>query len=200
LKSKITTTNATLNIIAGKKSRNIQFLMLAQETLESETKHFEFLHQERSDPREEFIKELIRLCAGEGNVICYYKSFEETRNKELAADFPNYANAINSINERMVDLWKPFNDRLIYSPKQQGSASIKEVLPAFTKLNYQGMEIANGSEAMEIYLNFIKGKKVDEAAMINGLLSYCKLDTYAMVELIGVLWNNIKTNSAYSLL
>jgi hypothetical protein len=91
----------------------------------------------------------------------------------------------------MVDLWKPFNDRLIYSPKQQGSASIKNVLPAFTKLNYQGMEIANGSEAMGIYLDFIKGKKVDEAKMINDLLSYCKLDTFAMVELIGVLRSNI---------
>jgi len=143
-----------------------QFSLHVQESVGGELKHFEFLHQERSDPREEFIKELIRLCTGEGNVICYYKSFEETRNKELAADFPNYANAINSISERMVDLWKPFNDRLIYSPKQQGSASIKNVLPAFTNLNYQGMEIANGSEAMGIYLDFIKGRKVDEAKMI----------------------------------
>jgi hypothetical protein len=168
-----------------------QFSLHVQKSVGGELKHFEFLHQERSDPREEFIKELIRLCAGEGNVICYYKSFEETRNKELAADFPNYADAINNISERMVDLWKPFNDRLIYSPKQQGSASIKNVLPAFTNLNYQGMEIANGTEAMEIYLDFIKGKKVDEAKMINDLLSYCKLDTYAMVELIGVLKSNI---------
>ena len=91
----------------------------------------------------------------------------------------------------MVDLWKPFKDRLIYSPKQQSSASIKEVLPAFTNLNYNEMEIANGGEAMEIYFNFIKGKKVDEAKMINDLLSYCKLDTYAMVELIRVLRYNI---------
>jgi len=168
-----------------------QFSLHVQESVGGELKHFEFLHQKRSDPREEFIKELIRLCTGEGNVICYYKSFEETRNKELAADFPNYANAINGISERMVDLWKPFNDRLIYSPKQQGSASIKNVLPAFTNLNYQGMEIANGSEAMGIYLDFIKGRKVDEAKMINDLLSYCKLDTFAMVELIGVLRSNI---------
>ena len=168
-----------------------QFSLHVQESVGGELKHFEFLHQERSDPREEFIKELIRLCTGEGNIICYYKSFEETRNKELAADFPNYANAINSISERMVDLWKPFNDRLIYSPKQQGSASIKNVLPAFTNLNYQGMEIANGSEAMGIYLDFIKGRKVDEAKMINDLFSYCKLDTFAMVELIGVLRSNI---------
>ena len=167
-----------------------QFSLHVQESVGGEPKHFEFLHQKRSDPREEFIKELIRLCAGEGNVICYYKSFEETRNKELATDFPKYADAIKKISERMIDLWKPFNDRLIYSPKQQGSASIKEVLPAFTNLNYQGMEIANGSEAMEIYLDFIKGRKVDEAKMINDLLSYCKLDTYAMVELIGVLKSN----------
>jgi len=168
-----------------------QFSLHVQESVGGELKHFEFLYQEKSDPREDFIKELIRLCAGEGNVMCYYKSFEETRNKELAADFPSYANAINKISERMIDLWKPFNDRLIYSPKQQGSASIKDVLPAFTNLNYNEMEIANGGEAMEIYLNFIKGKEVDKVKMIDDLLRYCKLDTYAMVELVGVLRSSI---------
>lgn len=171
-----------------------QFSLHVQESEGGELKHFEFLHQDRSDPRESFIKELIKLCEGEGNVISYYKSFEETRNKELAADFPNYASAILNINERMVDLYKPFSDRLIYSPKQQGSASIKNVLPAFTNLNYQGMEIANGSEAMGIYLDFIKGKKVDEAKMKNDLLSYCKMDTYAMVELMRVLRDHINNN------
>lgn len=164
-----------------------QFSLHIQESAESEPKHFEFLHQERSDPREKLARKLAEVCAGEGSVICYNQTFEKCRNEELAADFPEFSESLYNINERMVDLWKPFKDRLIYSPKQQGSASIKEVLPAFTNLNYSEMEIANGGEAMEIYLNFIKGKKADEAKMINDLLSYCKLDTYAMVELIVVL-------------
>ncbi len=172
-----------------------QFSLHVQESPEGELKHFEFLHQERSDPREDFIKNLIKACEGEGSIISYYKSFEETRNKELARDFPNYEEAILKINQRMIDLWKPFNDRLIYSPKQQGSASIKEVLPAFTNLNYADMEIANGAEAMEIYLNFIKGNQVDEAKMKNDLLSYCKLDTYAMVELMEVLRLNANSKA-----
>ena len=46
---------------------------------------------------------------------------------------------------------------------------------------------STGVEAMEIYLNFLKGKNVDEAKMADDLLSYCKLDTYAMVELTKVL-------------
>ena len=164
-----------------------QFSLHIQETPDSEPKHFEFLHQERSDPRGELVKKLVEVCEGEGSVICYNQTFEKCRNIELAADFPQYAGSLNKINERMVDLWKPFKDRLIYSPKQQGSASIKDVLPAFTSLNYNEMEIANGGEAMEIYLNFIKGKEVDKVKMIDDLLSYCKLDTYAMVELVRVL-------------
>lgn len=53
---------------------------------------------------------------------------------------------------------EPFKNRLIYSPKQKISYLIKFALLAFTDLNYEVMEIANGSEAMNAYLNFIQGK------------------------------------------
>ena len=34
---------------------------------------------------------------------------------------------------------------------------------------------------------FIKGEKLDETKMFHNLLSYCKLDTYAMVMLLNQL-------------
>jgi len=104
--------------------------------------------------------------------------------KKLAEDFPEYAESLNQINTRIIDLIEPFRGRFIYSPKQQSSCSIKDVLPAFTNHNYQGMEIANGGETMDIYLNFLKGKIVDEDKMIADLLSYYRLDTYA-IERVG---------------
>jgi hypothetical protein len=105
----------------------------------------------------------------------------------LAEDFPQYAGNLEGINSRIVDLMEPFQKRFIYSPKQQSSVSIKAVLPAFTDLNYKEMGIADGSEAMGSYLNFIKGKISDEAKLMEDLSAYCKLDTYAMVELIKTL-------------
>ena len=145
------------------------------------------MHQEKSDPRRNFAKKLIEICGKEGSIVCYHQSFEKGRNDDLAKDFPEYAESLKQINARIIDLIEPFRGRFIYSPKQKSSYSIKEVLPAFTNHNYQEMEIANGGEAMDIYLNFLKGKIADEDKMIADLLSYCRLDTYAMVELVKVL-------------
>lgn len=164
-----------------------QFSLHIQNNPDDELQHFEYLHKEKSDPREEFIKKLIEVCGNSGSIICYNQSFEKTRNKELAEDFPQYAGSLEGINRRIVDLMEPFQKRFIYSPKQQSSVSIKAVLPAFTELNYKEMGIADGSEAMGSYLNFIKGKISDEAKLMEDLSAYCKLDTYAMVELIKTL-------------
>jgi hypothetical protein len=137
-----------------------------------------------ADPRKEFTKNLIELCGNDGSVVVYNQSFEKSRNDELAKIFPEYAENLKAINQRVIDLLDVFRGKFIYSPKQNSSSSIKAVLPAFTKHNYSEMEIANGGEAMNIYLNFIKGKIANETKMIKDLLSYCKLDTYAMVELV----------------
>ncbi len=164
-----------------------QFSLHIQEAHDDKPKHFEFLHKEKSDPRKEFAKKLIELCGKEGSIICYNQSFEKGRNEDLAKDFPDYAESLKQINVRIVDLIEPFRGRFLYSPNQESSASIKDVLPAFTNLSYGEMKIANGGEAMDIYLNFLKGKNVDEAKLTEGLSAYCKLDTYAMVELVKVL-------------
>lgn len=169
-----------------------QFSLHIQNSPDGELQHFEYLHKEKSDPREEFIKKLIKTCGNSGSIICYNQSFEKTRNKELVEDFPQYAGSLEGINRRIVDLMEPFQKRFIYSPKQQSSVSIKAVLPAFTDLNYKEMGIADGSEAMGAYLNFIKGKIADEATLMKELSAYCKLDTYAMVELVKTLWNTSK--------
>ena len=52
----------------------------------------------------------------------------------------------------------PFSKRWIYHPDQKGSASLKNVLPAFTDLNYEDLEIGNGSDAMRLYKTFLEGK------------------------------------------
>lgn len=166
-----------------------QFSLHIQESPNAELKHFEFIHKEQSDPREAFAKALVELCGKSGSVIVYNQGFEMARNRELANDFPQYADGLLAINDRVVDLLEPFKKRWIYSPKQQGSASIKYVLPAFTDLKYEDMGIANGQEAMDGYLSFAKGNVSPEQSHIlwKNLSEYCKLDTYAMVELLEML-------------
>ena len=161
-----------------------QFSLHIQEKPDQELSHFEFLHQEKSDPRKDFIHSLVNNCGDNGSIIVYYEPFEKSRNKELAKDFSEYSKPLLNLNERIIDLMVPFKKKYIYSPKQESSNSIKKVLPAFTDLSYQNLEIKSGGDAMDIYADFIKGKINLDQKLTKNLLEYCKLDTYAMVELL----------------
>ena len=83
---------------------------------------------------------------------------------------------------------------MLYSKKQDGSASIKHVLPAFTKLSYDNLGIKNGGEATDMYAAFINGDLTDEETqeMFKNLDIYCGQDTYAMVLLMNVLYQKSK--------
>jgi hypothetical protein len=154
----------------------------------NDIKHKEFLHEKNSDPRIDFIKNLIEKCGQKGTILVYNKTFEISRNNELIRDFPEYSKELSDINERIIDLYEPFRKRSIYNPKQKGSASIKYVLPAFTDLSYSELNIKNGGDASNIYKKyFVNGfDKNFEQDKID-LLEYCKLDTHSMVVLYGIL-------------
>jgi len=85
----------------------------------------------------------------------------------------------------------PFKKRWLYHPNKNSSASIKAVLPTFTDLSYDDLEISHGGEAMRQYGAFMAGelKETLWPALWNDLTEYCKQDTYAMVLLLGVLTN-----------
>ena len=62
--------------------------------------------------------------------------------------------------------------RGLYRPCQNGSASIKQTLPAFVpEMSYENMGIHNGTEASEQFMAFMQGKQTPEqtAAMMQNL-------------------------------
>ena len=67
----------------------------------------------------------------------------------------------------------------------QGSTSIKKVLPVLVPdLDYAGMDVASGTDAMEAWqrlINLPVGIARDE--LRKSMLEYCKLDTLAMVRI-----------------
>ena len=166
-----------------------QFSLHIQNAPNAKLTHHEYLHKERSDPRRNFAERLIGLCGKEGSVIVYNQTFEISRNNELAKEFPEHAVEIEAINTRIIDLLVPFKKRWLYKPEQKSSASIKAVLPAYTDLSYDELEISNGSDAMLQYGGFLKGIIDDDSLshMWRGLTEYCKQDTYAMVLLLETL-------------
>ena len=173
-----------------------------------EKDHFGFLAKDHDDHREELIKKMCDLI-GDGTVLVYNDSFEKTRIKEFAEMFPKYRKELLKINDQVFDLMNVVKTRsklykeLGYSDEEakmfnyyhadmDGSYSIKKVLPIFSDLTYQGMEVANGVEAMITYASFPKLDKLDFEHKYQKLVEYCQQDTYAMYEVLKGLRETVK--------
>ena len=145
-----------------------------------------FLDLSGEDPSAQFARALISACGKMGPIFVYNAAFEKTRISELAERFPDLADPLLAINERVVDLLPVARTRY-YHPSQQGSWSIKKVLPAVVpELRYDDLEgVQDGGMAMDAFLEAIHPAtgEARKAQIEQQLLAYCKLDTYAMVRL-----------------
>jgi hypothetical protein len=119
-------------------------------------------------------------------VYVYNAGFETGRIRDLAERYPHLSEALLAINVRAVDLLPIARERY-YHPSQQGSWSIKSVLPAVVpELRYDALDgVQDGGMAMEAFLEAIHPDTPAErkARIEQQLLAYCALDTYAMVRL-----------------
>jgi predicted RecB family nuclease len=166
-----------------------QYSLHWQEHEGGKLEHSEFLAKEGTDPREEFVKKLISDVPNDVCILTYNQKFEKGRLKALAKQFPVYSERIMNIHDHIVDLMIPFQKAYVYKKPQQGSYSIKYVLPAFIpddpELDYKELKISNGMEASNTYANLHLNKNGDEVSKVRvDLLKYCWLDTYAMVKLL----------------
>lgn len=121
-----------------------------------------------------------------GTVIAWYSSYEKQRNDKLADLHPEYANFLNTINEKMFDLMTIFSSSYYVDPAFKGSSSIKKVLPVIApELTYKNLNISKGDQASERWERMIsKNTPQKEKELIKkDLLEYCKLDTWAMVKI-----------------
>ncbi len=147
-------------------------------------KHFEFL----ADTLELPIKliEFMEASTGKtGTFISWHASFEKSRNKDMIEMFPQYEDYLTYMNNNMFDLEDIFKtDYVDY--RFHGSTSIKKVLPVLLpELSYDSLEVQNGTMALDVWGRMVlendyEGEKEE---VRKSLLSYCELDTLAMVEL-----------------
>lgn len=151
-----------------------------------ELRHTEFLDLSGEDPSEPLAHALIAACGDAGPVFAYNAGFETSRIAELAARYPTLSDRLLAINERVVDLLPIARERY-YHPSQQGSWSIKAVLPAVVpELGYDQLDgVQDGGMAGTAYLEAIHPETPAErrVELDRQLRAYCKLDTYAMVRL-----------------
>ena len=167
-----------------------QFSLHILKDKEAKLEHKEFLAQiDDENFIRHFAESVIDNVDENGSVIVYNKTFEATLvNKELARMYPDLEEEFIRINNSMIDFMIPFRKKQYYTKEMQGSYSIKKVLPALypddPELNYENLPLVHESgEAPEAFLSLKNKSPADQEIIREGLLKYCKLDTYALVKI-----------------
>ncbi|WP_420346171.1 DUF2779 domain-containing protein [Pelagibius sp.] len=135
------------------------------------------------------VTEFLRRDIGEaGHLLSWNASFETSCNRRLSRLVPDQAGFLSGLNERTRDLMDVFKRSYVH-PAFGGSTSIKKVLPVLCPdLRYDQDSVHDGAGAMEAWkaLTVAENEKA-RTALREALLSYCKLDTLAMVEIFSTL-------------
>ena len=149
-------------------------------------RHEGFLDLSGDDPRERIARALVKACGRNEPVLAYHASFEGSRLTELGRRFPSIARRLESIRARLVDL-EPIARQHFYHPQQEGSWSIKSVLPAIAPdLSYaqlEGVQDGGGAQAAYLEASNPVTAAVRREQLREQLWRYCRLDTFAMVRL-----------------
>jgi CRISPR/Cas system-associated exonuclease Cas4 (RecB family) len=150
-----------------------------------ELEHEAFLDLSGDDPTRALAESLMGAC-GELGPIFVYSSFEAARIRELARRFPKLKPELHALLDRLVDLL-PIAELYYYHPSQQGSWSIKNVLPAVAPdLRYDALDgVKDGGMAMAAYMEAISPNTTSarKDQIDRELRDYCALDTKAMIKL-----------------
>ena len=164
-----------------------QYSLHVLKNKDSEPESFECLVLD-GEPSERIAKSLREHIGDKGTVISWFKTFENSRNRELANYLPDYNAFFSHIIARTYDLMGIVEDQYYVHPGFEGRSSIKKVLPVIAQLtgasnlSYHALGVQNVTDAIEAYRQITRGELVGEAAKEKALqmLEYCKLDTYAM--------------------
>jgi hypothetical protein len=149
--------------------------------------HAEFLAEGDADPRRAFAETLVEhLGSSEERIVVYNAAFEGGVIRDMADLYADLAPKLLSIRERLWDLLPVVRNNIYYA-KFDGSFSIKAVAPALTpEVSYAELDrVAEGIAASDAFVRivtseFLKGET--ESTLRSALLSYCHLDTLAMVK------------------
>jgi hypothetical protein len=163
-----------------------QFSLHKIDSIDGPEQHWEFIADDKDDPRERLLDELLSALGDSGTILVWNKSFESTALKRLAELFPEKASQISSVIDRIVDLIVPFRKGHVADINYRGSFSVKSVLPNLCGISYNDLSgVKNGTMASLVYYRYIAGMIPEEEwpAIRNSLSEYCGLDTLALIHI-----------------
>lgn len=166
-----------------------QYSMHIEEEPDAELIHHQYIGT--GDCRIAFIEDLLAKIPSTGSVMVYNAvGGEMLRLKQLAVQFPQYADQLKAIWERMVDLSLPFSTGNIYDVRMAGAYSLKKLVEIFTDYDYHDLSISHGMEAVANWRNLSEDELDDEIR--EQLYEYCGMDTYSMVLVYHMILDELK--------
>ena len=165
-----------------------QFSIHHRDGIDSAPTHSEYLADSAKDCERELAEALINSLGERGSVLMY-SDFEKKRITALCDQFPDLAQSLQAILDRLRDFEKVIQEN-VYHPEFRGSFSLKKVLPALVpELSYAGLDIRDGDAAIARFARMAKGETTgrDAETTRRKLLEYCKVDTLALLRLHEVL-------------
>jgi hypothetical protein len=163
-----------------------QFSLHIRRSANAKLEHRSFLAVGTADPRPEFMRQLKAALPDTGSVVTYNASFETGRLKECCELLPEFKPWLRKVTPRIVDLLLPFRGFRYHHPAQNGSNSMKAVLPALTGKGYESLAIQEGGMASREFLRVTYGQVTDAERhrVRRDLEEYCGLDTLGMIQIV----------------
>ena len=156
--------------------------------------HSAFIMDPGADQRREMAEKLVSAVGSRGSLVVYSAGFESSILARLSSAVPELGPDLEKVSARLVDLLDPFSAFAFYHYSQQGKVSLKTVLPLLTESDYSDEDVQDGYTANVAYRHLAEraaasgGLAESEAArareVLEQLVSYCTMDTLAMVQII----------------
>jgi hypothetical protein len=107
----------------------------------------------------------------------------------MAVPFQFSLHVVRTKEGRFVDLLEVFRAMWYYHPSQNGSASLKAVLPALTASSYKGLEIDEGELASREFMRitFSRVSRRERRRVRRALEDYCAQDTSGLIDILTAL-------------
>ena len=156
------------------------------ESAAGQLQHADFLDTRGEAPMRACAVTLVDALGSDGPIFTYSR-YERTVIHQLAARFPDLAERLHGLAERLFDLL-PLIKAHYYHPAMKGSYSLKAVLPTVApELSYDGLgDVQDGTGAQLAYEKLIDADTPSEQRrkLSDQLREYCQLDTLAMVRIV----------------
>jgi len=157
----------------------------------------EFLEFLTPEMDRKFLHTLIKALGTEGPIFVHNASFEKSKLRKLVErqSCLEFKSAIESLIARIVDTLELVRENGFYSPKMNGSFSLKAIVKVIpTKVDYSSNDaLAGGGDAQIVWFKCTDPitPESEKNDWIRRLKKYCAQDTMAMYDLLRYLENPI---------